>query len=263
MLEKSKLQEIEKNIESKKAELKEAKADRKKADKPETMVELDKKISELENIIARIENAKKALTYLPPAKSTVDKYLECLDKYYKAKKEKVKAITDTYNQKLAEISECEQLVQNATNEYAFDDAVEHAKKRDNLKEQLKYIEQMKIKTETAHVFQSDELTNEWVNICESVREEFNLSLERIELLASEYKLAVRQFEEFYKTLLNTRKKIGQIAAKDNTEFYPPTVLTDFSMCPYEYFDKYNIQKADANRMSYLLARGIVGSVQSV
>ena len=144
MIEKSRLEELEQSITGKQKEMEEVKAKRAAAaGNPAEMVILDKRITELQKTLAALERTKQAVTYMPPAPTDGQEIVSRLDKYLDAKREKVQKVQDSLLQTQREIRETEGFLALATETGDIDGTVTNSKKLDELKERLKYVQQMK------------------------------------------------------------------------------------------------------------------------
>lgn len=60
------------------------------------------------------------------------------------------------------------------------------------KERLKYVQQMKERTEALRTFPDGAIWEEWEKVCEEKREDWNALLQRIRMLADEYRSACNE-----------------------------------------------------------------------
>lgn len=226
MIEKSKLNELEKNISSKEKELQDAKNQRKKVEgNPAEMVAWDKKIAELQRTVLALENTKRAVTYMPPAISDVNTITSCLDKYFEAKREKVQKVQNSLDQTVTEIRTTERLLEQATNDGAVDDVVSYSGKLSDLRERTKYIEKMKQDTEAIATFPDGAITEEWAKICKEKQSDWNMLLQRIELLAEEYRTACDELLAMKDTLTAARREMKKVADAHGAYFNTDPILT--------------------------------------
>ena len=252
MVEKSKLNELEKNIADKEKELQEAKNQRKKVEgNPAEMVAWDKKIAELQRTISALQNTKRAVTYMPPAKSDVNTITSCLDKYFEAKREKVQKVQDSLDQTVAEIRTTEQQLEQATNDGAVDDVVLYSEKLNELREREKYIEKMIQDTEAIATFPAGAITEEWEKICKEKQSDWNMLLQRIELLAEEYRSACDELVAMKDTLTVARREMKKVADAQGIVFNPDPILTVGVNT-----EKMRISKADGLKPELIFYRDI-------
>lgn len=223
MIEKSRLKELEQSITGKQKEMEEVKAKRAAAaGNPAEMVILDKRIAELQKTLAALERTKQAVTYMPPAPTDGQEIVSRLDKYLDAKREKVQKVQDSLLQTQREIRETEDFLARATETGDIDGTVTNSKKLDELKERLKYVQQMKERTEALRTFPDGAIWEEWEKVCEEKREDWNALLQRIRMLADEYRSACNELVVMNNTMRDARRQMAQIGKENDalTFFYP-------------------------------------------
>ena len=253
MIEKSRLKELEQNITGKRKELEEAKAKRAAAaGVPAEMVILDKRIAELQNTLAALERTKQAVTYMPPTPTDEQEIVSRLDKYLDAKREKVQKVYGSLLQTQREIGETEDFLARATETGDIDGTVTNSKKLDELKERLKYVQQMKERTEALRTFPDGAILEEWEKVCEEKRGEWNVLLQRIRMLADEYRSACNDLVCMNDTMRNARRRMEQISRENHVQisFYP--ILT-VGLDPKQLI----ISKADGLKPGSVLYTGFV------
>lgn len=225
MIEKSKLQELENQISEKRKELEALKNQRKATQEPTEMVTLDKEIEDAARTLGALERTKKVVTYMPPKPTDKQILLSGLNKYVQEKKEKVAKASEAIRETEKELLEVERSLASATSAGEADKVVTYSTKRDELAKYLEYIKPIRTAAENARTFPDGAIMEAWLGICREKKPELLTLLERIELLANEYRAACNELLFFNGTLLDVRRELGQMAANDGApvSFYP--VLT--------------------------------------
>ena len=131
-------------------------------------------------------------------------------------------VQDSLLQTQREIRETEDFLARATETGDIDGTVTHSKKLDELKERLKYVQQMKERTEALRTFPDGAIWEEWEKVCEEKREDWNALLQRIRMLADEYRSACNELMAMNDTMRNARRQMAQIGKENDalTFFYP-------------------------------------------
>lgn len=225
MIEKSKLQDLEQRIEEKKKEISALREERAAAGTPAEMVRLDKRIADASSTLFALERSKNAVTYMPPQPTDKQVLLSGLNKYIQAKNDRVQEISDSIQQVENELEQTETELEKAIDAGDADKVVFYSAKRDEVQQRLAYIRPMKAAAENKIPFPDGEILAEWKKICEQKRPDFMLLLERIGLLAEEYRAACDELMDMNNTLLNVRKEMGRIAERYGISVYFRPILT--------------------------------------
>lgn len=225
MIEKSKLQELENQISEKRKELEALKNQRKATQEPTEMVRLDKEIEDAARTLGALERTKKAVTYMPPKPTEKQILLSGLNKYVQEKKEKVAKASEAIRETEKELLEVERSLASATSAGEADKVVTYSTRRDELAKYLEYIKPIRTAAENVQTFPEGVIMEEWLGICRQKRPELLTLLERIELLANEYRAACNELLFLNGTLLDVRRELGQMAAKDGAPVSFNPILT--------------------------------------
>lgn len=226
MIEERKLKELDKNMEDRKKELEALTEKRDAAEmEPEELVILDKQISRLKNTIQVLERTREAVTYLPPAPTKLQQLVSGLDKYLDEKQKKIQKVQDSISKTTEEIQEKETLLHKATVEGETETVVKVSAELQDLKEQMKYLVQMKEHTAAIRTFPEGAIEKEWKMVCKDKKKDWDMLLQRIDILAAEYKSACEELLAMNDLLRTARKEMKRIGEQHGEQICFHPILT--------------------------------------
>lgn len=225
MITKDKLQDLNKQIEEKAKTLDMLKEQRRNSNEPEEMVSLDKAIDDTAKILDALERTKKAVTYMPPKPTDKQQLTAGLNKYLSDKKQKIQEAERVILATAKELQAAESKLSAAINEGDVDSLADYSDKCEELKKRLKYAKQIKAAAENAPAFPDGVIQEEWARICKEKRPDVKALLERIGLLAEEYRAACDELLNMKRTLIDVRREMRQMAQKDGKQVTFPQILT--------------------------------------
>lgn len=189
------------------------------------MVLIDKREKEVSGIIEVLQRTRHAVTYVPPAQTDTQKIVSKLDKYILEKNRKVQYVKDIISENTGKIKTINSKLLNVTSEGDADAVISLSEELDQEKERGKYLQQMLKDTEAIPTFPDGTIVREWLEVCESKRNDWETLLQRIVLLADEYRSATDDLLEMNENLLRTRGEMKRIANEHNAVFDISPIMT--------------------------------------
>lgn len=227
MIDKKRLEMLDIQIAANQEELKTIQKERKAAgEDPAAMVMLNKREKEIRAVLEALQRTRQAVTYVPPAPTSIQQIVSRLDKYILEKKKKVQHVQDSITENARQIKQNSWKLQKATAEGDVEAVVTLSRELEQAKERENYLQQMLKNTEALPTFPDGVIGREWEEVCESKRSDWVLLLHRIIMLADEYRAATDELLEMNTNLLRARDEMKRIANEYGAVFDERAILTD-------------------------------------
>lgn len=224
---KSKIEELEKAISEKRAELEAARQEKKAAaGSPERLVLAEKQERRTAEALAALERAKAAATYKPPEPTDCAELLMGLSGYMDEKAEKEAKAAAAIEAARHEEREIERALQQAAADCDAEKTVELSEKRAELQSRLKYLGEMHQRVKALPTFPERALAETWEAVCRKAMPDWKRQVLQVEILAAEYKASCAALMAMHDTLKNAREEIGRMALAEG--LYPPSFAPVFT-----------------------------------
>lgn len=222
MAEKKKIAELDKAIESTRAELSAIRQEKQAAeDDPERLVLKEKRERRAAQTLEALERAKAAAEYRPPEPTDCAELLLVLQDYRDAKAEKQAAVAASIQAAQQEERETALAFQHAVDTCDTEQAVQLAEKRSELQSKLLHLAEMQERVNATPTFPEGAFRDIWAAICERALPDWKKQVLQVETLAEEYTAACAALLSMHDTLKAARREIERIA---EAEGYAPPVF---------------------------------------
>jgi hypothetical protein len=226
MADEKKLEKLQKKLAEQKAKLDDIRKVQSKEKDPDKLVELNRTAASIENVITALEHTYEIASYEPPEPTEAEILLAGVNAYVDAKQEKIQNVQGNIEKALAEQSETDASLEEYAENGYVDEVIKLSKQREGIDEKLKYLKQMKERTEALRTFPEGAIEQEWRKVCQDKQDEWNSLLLRIEILAGEYRKACDELLEMDSLLRNVRSFMQNLGTQEDGEtIVLPQVLT--------------------------------------
>lgn len=219
---KDKIAELDKAINSTKAELEAIQQEKKAAAAdPERLVLAEKRERRTAGTLAALEQTRAAAAYKPPEPTDCAELLLALQDYMDAKAEKEAKAAAAIDATERELLEIERSLQQAAEDCDAEKSVELAERKTELESRLKHLAEMRERVHALPTFPEGAFEKTWDGICKKALPDWKKAVLQVETLAAAYKAACASLLAMHDTLKSARDEIGRMA---EAEGYAPPVF---------------------------------------
>lgn len=212
MMDKKKIEELEKAIKAKQAELDSISAEQENsAADASRYATLEKKDKRVRSELAALQLVLKVATFIPEPPSDQEELLSGLEVYRKEYHERIAKIQAEIDSLDAELEDIEKKLGEAAADANIKDTLKLSNRKDEILIQKPHLEEMRRKAEMMTVYPAGVIEEEWKKICDILLPEWNTKVTALLSAAEAYKTMVQELVVMKSMISATRAILENLA----------------------------------------------------